>query len=106
MVEDCAQTGFASNPAIATAATRILIVMARLLRGSYPGQTAALPAIQRAVAPFDPGLLLARLRVGDGVGKIVVGIVEHLHFGGAIVSVGVAPGVALGARRDAALVGA
>src|SRR5260370_28125228 len=80
--------------------------MARLLRGSYPGQTAALPAVERGVGPFDAGLLLARLRIGDSVGKIVVGIVEHLHFGGAIVSIGVAPGVALGARRDAALVGA
>lgn len=36
---------------------------------------------------------LARLRIGDRVGEIVMGIIERLHLGGAI--------VALVARRDA-----
>ena len=41
--------------------------------------------------------LLAGLRVGDRIGKTVVGRIERLHFGGAV--------VASVARRDALLVG-
>jgi hypothetical protein len=48
----------------------------------------------RPVDWFPPGgALLARFRIGDHLGKIVMGIVERLHLGGAV--------VAFVARRDA-----